>query len=81
MGERVPRDGRTVGGVNAADTLPSGPCAGLQTGLGAGASQVASLPITGSSQSLTATLPGAVCGQWVQAIDLGTCQASNLVEL
>lgn len=65
-------------------TIPSGPCAGTVLGLDSSVS-IYNGPFTfdASGQVIfSASIPAAACGSvWVQAIEVGTCNTSNVVPL
>lgn len=64
-------------------TLPGGPCAGLTLGLG-GPVQLGGFATADGfgNASLSAFLPSSVCGRLhVQAVDVASCVASNVVSL
>lgn len=61
--------------------LPSGPCRGSEVALDLPRLLTAVLVDGDGSVALTRTLPAAVCGAWLQFVDVATCQASNLANL
>jgi len=63
--------------------IPSGPCAGVVTGLDATATLYAPsfTFTTGGFVTFSATVPAAVCGYSAQAIEIATCMLSNVITL
>jgi len=63
--------------------VPGGPCAGSPYGLGGGVTLLATLVADGSGAAvLQSNIPAAACGLvHVQAFDVGSCTASNVVSL
>ncbi len=68
-------------GVPGAFTIPSGPCAGVNLGLSA-PTLAGFFSADGSGNlSLSPSLPAGVCGLSLQAVDMSSCTASNVVML
>jgi len=64
-----------------ADMIPAGPCAGTVSGLAdVGLVSILSSDASGNL-SLTATLPSAVCGTTIQALDVATCELSGVTNV
>jgi hypothetical protein len=59
-------------------TIPSGACAGTPLGLSGAGIQLRALRRNNAAggQSLTPTLPAAVCNQWIQVVDMASCTVS-----
>lgn len=63
-------------------TVPAGPCAGTQLGIGGGVALVGTFPSNpNGGGSRTFTLPAGACGKAVEAIDLTTCATSGPVQV
>jgi len=61
--------------------LPVGTCAGTQTGLASPLPYAPSLADETGTVAETFTLPPSACSRFVQAIDVTTCNTSNVVQL
>lgn len=60
-------------------TVPTGPCAGTTSGLGAGlALQATPSANANGALSLSPTIPAPLCGALIQVLDEGTCTFSNV---
>lgn len=70
-----------LGANAAAFTIPNGTCAGTVLGV-TPPSLVALLNANGSGAlSLSKNAGAALCGRWLQAVDLRTCATSNVVQI
>jgi len=62
-------------------TVPGGGCAGTQLDLD-GAALLSILPLDGNGEfTTTRNVAGALCGAFLQALDLDTCQTTNTAQL